>query len=103
MASNAATSTRNAGAASRRSRSRAAAGSACTSQSIRAPDEPGISSLEPRISSQSRISNLESRRVDSFPRKESHMASYYLSEDLARFGDIAKTNPKLFDLFLKWY
>ena len=31
------------------------------------------------------------------------MASYYLSEDLARFGDIAKTNPKLFDLFLKWY
>jgi len=29
--------------------------------------------------------------------------SYYLSEDLARFGDIAKTNPKLFDLFLKWY
>ena len=31
------------------------------------------------------------------------MPSYYLSEDLARFGDIAKTNPKLFDLFLKWY
>src|SRR5262249_56016335 len=31
------------------------------------------------------------------------MASYYLSEDLARFGDISKTNPKLFDLFLKWY
>ena len=31
------------------------------------------------------------------------MASYYLSEDLARFGEIAKTNPKLFDLFLKWY
>jgi alkylhydroperoxidase/carboxymuconolactone decarboxylase family protein len=31
------------------------------------------------------------------------MPSYYLSEDLARFGDIAKTNPKLFDLFLNWY
>lgn len=31
------------------------------------------------------------------------MPSYYLSEDLARFGEIAKTNPKLFDLFLKWY
>src|SRR3954452_10483027 len=31
------------------------------------------------------------------------MASYYLSEDLARFGEMAKTNPKLFDLFMKWY
>ncbi len=31
------------------------------------------------------------------------MPSYYLSEDLARFGEIAKTSPKLFDLFLKWY
>jgi alkylhydroperoxidase/carboxymuconolactone decarboxylase family protein len=31
------------------------------------------------------------------------MPSYYMSEDLVRFGDIAKTNPKLFDLFLKWY
>ena len=31
------------------------------------------------------------------------MPSYYLSEDLARFGEIAKTNPKLFDLFMKWY
>ena len=31
------------------------------------------------------------------------MPSYYLSEDLARFGDIAKTNPKLWDLYLKWY
>jgi alkylhydroperoxidase/carboxymuconolactone decarboxylase family protein len=31
------------------------------------------------------------------------MSSYYLSEDLARFGEIAKTSPKLFDLFLKWY
>jgi alkylhydroperoxidase/carboxymuconolactone decarboxylase family protein len=31
------------------------------------------------------------------------MPSYYLSEDLARFGDISKTNPHLFDLFLKWY
>jgi alkylhydroperoxidase/carboxymuconolactone decarboxylase family protein len=26
-----------------------------------------------------------------------------MSEDLARFGDISKTNPKLFDLFLTWY
>ena len=31
------------------------------------------------------------------------MPSYYMSEDLARFGEIAKTNPHLFDLFLKWY
>jgi alkylhydroperoxidase/carboxymuconolactone decarboxylase family protein len=31
------------------------------------------------------------------------MPSYYLSEDLARFGEIGKTNPKLFDLFLQWY
>jgi alkylhydroperoxidase/carboxymuconolactone decarboxylase family protein len=31
------------------------------------------------------------------------MPSYYLSEDLARFGEMAKTNPKLFDHFLKWY
>ncbi|HUP49433.1 MAG TPA: carboxymuconolactone decarboxylase family protein [Thermoanaerobaculia bacterium] len=31
------------------------------------------------------------------------MPSYYMSEDLSRFGEIAKTNPKLFDLFLQWY
>src|SRR5258707_15564722 len=31
------------------------------------------------------------------------MPSYYLSEDLSRFGEIARTNPKLFDLFLQWY
>ena len=31
------------------------------------------------------------------------MSSYYLSEDLARFGEMAKTNPQLFDLFMKWY
>ena len=31
------------------------------------------------------------------------MPSYYMSEDLARFGEISQTNPKLFDLFLKWY
>jgi alkylhydroperoxidase/carboxymuconolactone decarboxylase family protein len=31
------------------------------------------------------------------------MPSYYMSEDLARFGDMAKTNPKLFDLFMQWY
>jgi len=29
--------------------------------------------------------------------------SYYLSEDLARFGEMAKTNPQLHDLFMKWY
>ena len=31
------------------------------------------------------------------------MGSYYLSEDLARFGDMAKTTPKHFDNFMKWY
>ncbi len=31
------------------------------------------------------------------------MPSYYLSEDLARFGEMARTHPKLFDLFNKWY
>jgi alkylhydroperoxidase/carboxymuconolactone decarboxylase family protein len=31
------------------------------------------------------------------------MSSYYLSEDLARFSEMAKTTPKLFDLFMKWY
>jgi 4-carboxymuconolactone decarboxylase len=31
------------------------------------------------------------------------MSSYYLSEDLARFGDMAKTTPELHDLFMKWY
>jgi alkylhydroperoxidase/carboxymuconolactone decarboxylase family protein len=31
------------------------------------------------------------------------MSSYYLSEDLSRFSDMARTNPKLFDLFMKWY
>ena len=31
------------------------------------------------------------------------MPSYYVSEDLARFTEMAKTNPKLFDLFMKWY
>ena len=31
------------------------------------------------------------------------MPSYYLSEDLARFGEMAKTNPQLFDHFMKWY
>ena len=31
------------------------------------------------------------------------MASYYLSEDLARFGEIQKANPKLWESFLKWY
>ena len=31
------------------------------------------------------------------------MPSYYLSEDLSRFAEMAKTNPKLFDLFMKWY
>lgn len=31
------------------------------------------------------------------------MPSYYLSEDLARFGEIGKTNPQLFEQFLAWY
>ena len=31
------------------------------------------------------------------------MPSYYLSEDLARFGDIAKTNPQLMEHFMRWY
>jgi alkylhydroperoxidase/carboxymuconolactone decarboxylase family protein len=31
------------------------------------------------------------------------MPSYYVSEDLARFTEMSKTNPKLFDLFMKWY
>jgi alkylhydroperoxidase/carboxymuconolactone decarboxylase family protein len=31
------------------------------------------------------------------------MPSYYVSEDLARFTEMAKTNPRLFDLFMKWY
>lgn len=31
------------------------------------------------------------------------MAGYYLSEDLARFGDIKKNAPEQWDTFLKWY
>ena len=31
------------------------------------------------------------------------MASYYLSEDLARFGEIAKSNPQLWEQFMRWY
>ena len=31
------------------------------------------------------------------------MPSYYLSEDLARFPDMGKTQPKLWDLYLRWY
>jgi alkylhydroperoxidase/carboxymuconolactone decarboxylase family protein len=31
------------------------------------------------------------------------MPSYYMSEDLARFGEIGKTSPQLFDHFMKWY
>jgi alkylhydroperoxidase/carboxymuconolactone decarboxylase family protein len=31
------------------------------------------------------------------------MSSYYLSEDLARFGEMGNAHPKLFDLFMKWY
>ena len=26
-----------------------------------------------------------------------------MSEDLARFGEMGRTNPKLHDLFMKWY
>jgi len=31
------------------------------------------------------------------------MADYYNSEDLARFGEIAKSNPELFGKFMAWY
>ena len=31
------------------------------------------------------------------------MPSYYLSEDLARFGEIGRTRPETFELFRKWY
>jgi alkylhydroperoxidase/carboxymuconolactone decarboxylase family protein len=31
------------------------------------------------------------------------MPSYYMSEDLARFGEMGRTSPKLHDLFMKWY
>lgn len=31
------------------------------------------------------------------------MPSYYMSEDLARFGEMSKTSPHLFELFRKWY
>jgi alkylhydroperoxidase/carboxymuconolactone decarboxylase family protein len=31
------------------------------------------------------------------------MPSYYLSEDLARFGEMGKTHPQLFDKFMSWY
>lgn len=31
------------------------------------------------------------------------MGSYYLSEDLARFGEISKNAPRLWDEFMKWY
>ena len=31
------------------------------------------------------------------------MSSYYLSEDLARFGEIGKATPQLFEQFLNWY
>ncbi len=31
------------------------------------------------------------------------MPSYYLSEDLSRFGDMGRTVPQQHDLFMKWY
>ena len=31
------------------------------------------------------------------------MSSYYVSEDLPRFGEVGKASPKLFDEFNKWY
>jgi alkylhydroperoxidase/carboxymuconolactone decarboxylase family protein len=31
------------------------------------------------------------------------MPSYYVSEDLARFSEMAKTNEKAFSSFMKWY
>ena len=31
------------------------------------------------------------------------MPSYYMSEDLARFSEMSKTSPHLFEMFRKWY
>lgn len=31
------------------------------------------------------------------------MSSYYLSEDLAKFGEIGKPTPELWDRYLAWY
>jgi alkylhydroperoxidase/carboxymuconolactone decarboxylase family protein len=31
------------------------------------------------------------------------MGSYYVSEDLPRFGEVGKAAPKLFEEFNKWY
>ena len=31
------------------------------------------------------------------------MSSYYNSEDLARFGEMSKTNAESYDRFMKWY
>src|SRR5260221_11431651 len=31
------------------------------------------------------------------------MPSYYMSEDLARFGDMGRTVPEQHELFIKWY
>ncbi|HKY33747.1 MAG TPA: carboxymuconolactone decarboxylase family protein [Candidatus Polarisedimenticolia bacterium] len=31
------------------------------------------------------------------------MPSYYLSEDLARFGEMSRTQPQLFEMFRSWY
>ena len=31
------------------------------------------------------------------------MADYFNSEDLARFGEVGKGSPELFNLFMKWY
>ena len=31
------------------------------------------------------------------------MSSYYVSEDLPRFAEVAKASPQLFEAFNKWY
>ena len=31
------------------------------------------------------------------------MADYFNSEDLARFAEVGKSAPQLFDMFMKWY
>jgi len=31
------------------------------------------------------------------------MADYFNSEDLARFNEVGKASPELFNLFMKWY
>jgi alkylhydroperoxidase/carboxymuconolactone decarboxylase family protein len=59
---------------------------------------PGTIDPSPRGAAGASTPMLRSRAEEDSP-----MGSYYLSEDLARFAEMAKTNPQLFDLFMKWY